>query len=284
MALMSYAKHETPPQTWFGLGRYSRRNRVGDIVRLGCLLGSLLLLLLSASSAGAAQYSCRVHFGDDVDLPSDLEDLLEGKPGAAVRVCGVLAQSETIYRQELSKVTRGPSGACQFTQRNIFPTEDETGLPIWSYRPPWENDYLPEIVHFMLASDEPCPRQDDLSYTLVSGVSDGLFMALVRFWERFSSPEHLEDILSRSPSSIRHYDGFESLERLIVAGKADHGQLRPSSIRFADGFYPDTTPRYEITAYPPTGISIGGRYEFWVLSVDLGEDGFRLLSISVGVH
>ncbi len=254
------------------------------MVRLGCLLGPLLLSLLSAYAAGASQYRCGVHFGDDVDLPSNLEGLLEGRLGAAVRVCGVPARPETIYRQELSEVIRGPFGACQFTERNVFPTEDETGLPIWSYRPPLEKDYLSGIGHFMLASDEPCPRQDDLRYVLVSAVSEGLFMALMRFWERFTAPEHFEAILSRSPSSIRHYDGFDSLERLIVAGKADHGQMRPSRIRFADGFYPDMTPRYEITVYPPTGLTIDGRYEFWVLSVDLGEDGFRLLSISVGVH
>ncbi len=251
--------------------------------RLSCLFGLFLLLSLSASPVSASQYICRVYFADEAVLPGELDVLLEGKPGAAVRVCAVPGRPETLYRQELSKVSRGSFGACQFMQRNVFLVEDETGGSAWRYRPPSDNNYVPEIVRYMLPSEGVCPRQGDLRYVLVSKVPEGLFMALMRFWTRFSSPEHFEEILSRSPAYIRHFDGFETLERVIMDGTTGRGRLKPSRIGFDDSIDP-LAPSYEVVVYAPRGVSIKGGYQFWSLGVDLGEDGFRLLRISVGEH
>ena len=251
--------------------------------RLDCLLGLFLLLGFSASPVSASQYSCRVYFADEAVLPGDLEDLLEGKPGAAVRVCAVPGRPETLYRQELSKVSRGSFGACQFLQRNVFLVDDETGGSAWRYRPPSDNHYVPEFLRYMLVSEEVCPRQDDLRYVFVSKVPEGVFMALMRFWNRFSSPEQFEGILSRSPSYIRQYGGFETLERVIMDGTAGRGRFQPSSIRFDDSIEL-MAPSYEVKVYAPPGVSIEGGYQFWSLGVDLGEDGFRLVWISLGEH
>lgn len=226
------------------------------------LMAALLMASATPTMATSiSHHTCELYFGDEGDLPQEVREVLNMASRSAVRVCSVPGQqSETMF-QLVSAPVRGAFGVCKITERRVFKDEGS-----WTYTPPAEKSYLGGRRVSMMVSDDLCPRQGDQRYVPANDITEGTFLALVRFWEHGASRrDHNAPFVSVYPA-VRSGPMFQEFERVIRNG----AKLDLAAV----GFYrssADGMAYYE--------LELGRPFPSWSLIVDFVDDELTVLGI-----
>jgi hypothetical protein len=231
------------------------------------LLIALLLAAPAVALADVSPYSCKVYFGSESDVPSEAGAVLALVPGGAVKMCSIPGKQVSETYAVISAAIRGVSGVCQFTQRRVF-KDGQT----WTYAPPAGEAYLASRAVFMMASDKTCAGQNDPRYIAANDVSEGVFGAAVRLWERISSSGNLDTLLGNVPADVRSSGEFRSFESAIKNGLTNRSVIKLARVSRYD---PD--PEKTLAHY---ALDVRGSPNSWILVVDFTGEELRLLGVN----
>lgn len=231
------------------------------------LLAVLLWAMSAVSWADMSPYACRIYFAGERDVPSEVGAVLSLVPGGAVRQCSISGRSGSETYAVLSPVVRGAFGVCQVTEQRVFRDGQK-----WTYVPPVDEPYLAGRKVFMMLSDGPCARQDDPRYIVASGVSEGVFVAAVRFWEDILTNGNLDELVGDDTAYLRFSDTFRRFERAMQNRRA--GQA--AAIRLSRVGLDDPAPERTTAHY---AMELNGSPDSWSLIVDFKGGRLRLLDV-----
>jgi hypothetical protein len=226
----------------------------------------------SLAMADRAFVTCRAYFGSESDLPQPVSEMLPLAAGGGVRVCTSQTGPQLVAYDVLSRVTKGQLGVCRYTAHRVFQQTD--GGPTWTLTPPQDKDYLGWARMSMAVSAGECPQQDDPAYIAVSNVSEGMFLEIVRFWQRISSDHAAFDAaFAHFPAWARSSDVYRGLEA-AVKGR-DHA-LRFGAVRLANKDSHRGAVAYD--------MDLIGENEGWSLFVDIVDGHLKALDLGSVIY
>ena len=176
---------------------------------LGLLLFVAPLQVMEARAS--SEPVCRSYDRSSVKVPAAAKKYLS--QGMALRVCSPPEGEREYFVQ--SKPWRAHMDVCHFEERRLYPVGDalkpgdfrETETP---------GDALIRVQTLMAPIGSACPDQNDPRYIPVSGVSEGVFLHLVRLWDRISeSTKTLDAACSVTPRTDNQARAFSILRGLV---------------------------------------------------------------------
>lgn len=231
----------------------------------------LLCVMPRTALADVSPYSCDFYFGEEeAALPDKAREILHVTSASAVEICRPPEGTgeERFFR--LSETKRGPIGACYFLKTQIFWGKDHSGTLTWTSKEPGGESYQSEPVVHMLKYDGVCPRSNHLGYIPVSHVSEGSFLALWNFWERFSTAEGFEEFIRHLDLRARRSSTIQDLESALKNTTQARPRIRLSTMSletyFTNRVRESPTVHYHLGVYGADGKG-------WSLIVDLAEQG-----------
>ena len=241
-------------------------------MRRACLI---VLLLLSPQGllADVSPHKCQTYFTENTTAaPDEVLGVFRKTRADAVEFCPDQSHRMKGSVFFVSEITKGPFGVCQFYKDRLFPRVEQTGALSWSTRPPQGQEGLGGRRMYMMGANRGCGRQDDIGYVAVTDVSEGVFLILLGFWERFSTSDDFSEFENQLLPGFRIPD---ELKAVIENGAAGRGEIKVSSIHLKSsldsGLPVNLTTHYDLAIHATTGG--------WYLKVDLTERGPRLLAL-----
>ncbi|WP_193369047.1 hypothetical protein [Pelagibius marinus] len=221
-------------------------------------------LAVGPAQAGVSGELCHVYNEHDSDVPPEIREIFAQNPNIPVRACALPGDwANATYRLILPPF-RGDLGVCQYV---TSPVVRENGA--WTYRPSSDRLTVQRDTVRMMASEEECPSYTDRRYVVTNDISEGLFMAAMRFWERMSSGDTVD--ASIASSEVQSTPGFKTLMAALETDRQKQHSWKPASIsRFA----PD--PIREPIHY---SIQVNVSKQGWLLIVDFIDGDLRLLEV-----
>jgi hypothetical protein len=228
------------------------RRRLVPMLVLSALTAAVDSSSHSYAVTGLAK--CDVYVVGETQVPEDLRSRMAQEGDSAARACLTPSGKWTKY-VSLSRIWVGRFGVCEFTatadgQRTARPT-------------------------VMMAIATTCPSKDSSLYVATSGVSEGLFANLVKFWSRVSS----------SPEAFRN--AFTTVDKRIPLADEDVRLLYTQIFNRTKDQKPALV---EIELSPMTGNLADEKYNLvlsnpadnskqWWMYVDLAQGGFTVLRL-----
>ena len=140
-------------------------------------------------------------------------------------------------------------GVCQFEEVQVF-RDSQQGRITWSdTQPAGTARSTPDPATYMLSAKGTCPPQDNDSYIATSGVSSGVFEALVGYWQRLQkNADQFDASFSRiSPKNTE----LVEFRKLALDPKQ---KVKILELRFAPiGLSPTRKPAYGLFVEDLTG-------------------------------
>jgi hypothetical protein len=126
-------------------------------------------------------------YGADKGPPEVAEILALDRHGR-VTICSS-QRGNTTYSLA-SSVSRGQLGTCQYTLRPVFRRSVDNHYE-WSYVPSQEEALRRFLYTFISRPKQQiCPLQDQVNYTQVSNVDEGVFIKFIQTWEKMKSSKN----------------------------------------------------------------------------------------------
>ncbi len=217
------------------------------------------------SWAGVSYDTCNIYHEHDNDAPPEIRELFVQNPNIPVWACVPPGGWANATYRLILPPARGDLGVCQYVASPIF---RENGA--WTHRPPSPRFERQRDTVYMMASEEECPSYTDPRYIITNDITEGVFMAAIRLWERISSGASLD--ISSASSEVQSTPEFKRLMAALETDRQRQHSWKPASIsRFA----PD--PIRKPIHY---SIQVNVSKEGWLLTVDFIDGDLRLL----GVH
>jgi hypothetical protein len=259
------------------IGRQASAFKIGGLMKKLALV-FLLCLGPAAAWADAPPNSCRVYSGHEQGLPAAVETILREFRADAVEACSRIGvPDDTPGYSILSRPRNGASwesinissGVCRFEKRRVF--AKDAG---WTTQGPYSGEYGST---YMAAADAPCPPAGDQRYVLTSRVSEGLFLAVSRFWAKLSTAKSLDGLIDDDwQKLLRLSPDFLDFEGAVQNGAATRGDIRISRIFLDESS--ETATFYGLDVTMPKSDNE------WVLYVDLAERDLRLKLIGTAIR
>jgi hypothetical protein len=229
------------------------------------ILFACLALAPLDSWAGVSYDTCDIYHEHDSNAPPEIRELFVERPSIPVEVCVPAGNwANATYRLILPPV-RGNLGVCHYVASPVF---RENGA--WTHRPPSPRFERQRDTVYMMASEEECPSYTDPQYIITNDITEGVFMAAIRLWERMSSGGAVD--ASIASSAVQSTPEFKRLMAALETERQTQHSWKPDIIsRFA----PD--PTRKPIHY---SIQVTVSKEGWLLTVDFIDGDLRIL----GVH
>jgi hypothetical protein len=231
--------------------------------------GLLLVIFLAAGTTPVAAQSdvCSTYLGAN-GAPSEVAEILELDPTGGVVICAP-NPPEKRYGL-LSTVLRGPLGSCQYRNRSVFNHVRRNRRADWRFEPPPSEAGITWSYQYMALPADKCPPQGDAKYVGVNGLSEDVFLRIVRAWNRITdSPSALDHALRGD--ARRTSDPLRSWYSASASGSR-----APHSIRFMSGISPIYRLSFDPTTTPLFGsLVVDGNFE---------QGEFVIYSVGIGVH
>lgn len=241
-----------------------RRAPVTSKWRYLTLIAFLALAPLD-SWAGVSSEICYVYRENDSDVPPEIREIFAQNPNILVRACARPGDWASARYRLILPPARGDLGVCHYVTSPIF---RENGA--WTHNPSSVPLHAQRDTVLMMASEGECPSYTDPRYIVTNDITEGVFMAAIRLWERISSGASLD--ISIASSAVQSTPEFKRLMAALETDRQRQHSWKPASIsRFA----PD--PIRKPIHY---SILVNVSKEGWRLTVDFIDGDLRLL----GVH
>lgn len=160
-----------------------------NIIVASFLLQFLLPLAVYASQPRAV---CEFYSKESSDMPAVAREVFNIRYSntEAVRRCSF--GSRTGWHA-LSYIRKGLLGVCSFYDTPAY-AQPDGATEKWSFKRPGVDFYIPEDTIQMTLARADCPRHNDESYVLTSGISEGTFLAISQFIDSLKQNSQAEQI------------------------------------------------------------------------------------------
>jgi hypothetical protein len=227
-------------------------------------LFGLIFLCVSTRPATAQidrSITCGFYFsGKTANIPRSVEAAMSELHHTAAHAC-TSSDDTIIDYTEIGRITQGRFGVC------VFDLQRKAGSPGTSNSPPGYST-------FMAVPSGECPEQSDPRYIASNGVSEGMFVAILAFFNQITSSE---DGLNAA-LDLKSGDTADS-HRMLDALKSDllhrDTPFKPvlRSIELTDPFLRGLSSGYRISI-----TSHNVRLAGWTLQIDLTPNGLKILN------
>lgn len=223
------------------------------------ILGGVLSLALlgTAPEGGAARgeprrTECKTYNVFDRGISDSIKAEISQNEDTVARICA-RGSGEIVKYWSLSAVSKGHQGICRF-----WMTPVRNGERLVSH-----------AITAMQFRPSRCPAQADTGYIFTDGISEGVFLSVVRFWRDIQSSPRVFDARLTHVDDPAQSASKKALRRHLFQGRSS-GAMNIEAI--------------EMSVLPPRAIEVRvvdsrSSEKFWLLYLDVGPSGVKVVDL-----
>ncbi|MEI9932624.1 MAG: hypothetical protein WDM89_19345 [Rhizomicrobium sp.] len=233
-------------------------------VSLGAIAAILMALVFAPpSNASEGLDACRIVVANDPSISRAEKYLLRNEGGDIARICVDGTGRPTNYAP-ISPVVEH-AGVCSFEILPVSFVDPATNKILDAH--PRNTRRQNQVL--MAISNDGCPRQDDVRYSGVSGVSEPHFRGVVDFWGHASaSRRNFDSVLS---GSARQSESYQMLVEALFQSPAS---VRLTSVQQLPVEFAPSNSKYKVTVQSYDDGQIQ-----WELYVNSTAEGFKITNL-----
>jgi len=235
-------------------------NRESGARILGFCLAVVALLLRPSIPADASvvdvEEMCKIYVANETAIPIQVQVLMKRYSATTASYACMRQDGQITEYSVLTSVWRRPFGVCEFEKASTAYLQGKGFFP-------------PQMYMAKIPSE--CPQQNDSRYIPANGVSEGLFVQILNFFDRLAaSPEALDSAFRDNSKQ----EEFPVLRSNILARR-----VHVQGISLAPFFLSADISGYEVSLKEAPTSRQG-----WLVSVDLTSTGFKITHFSRVYH